>query len=201
LSLLIVLALVPWVAALVLWARDDTVLWQGVAGDWRPTRPSSGAYRLGPGGGTVQRCTIWVEGGGLGVFWRVTHYSAPDYDSLLELPAGLYREDIGEDVADNQVSEHFTLLGVQLTNERGEMLGERYRGWWVRFPPWFGGLVIAPLVTSRLWAHLRNRRAKRAHRAGLCVACGYDLRATPDRCPECGTVPTARPARPGGAGG
>jgi len=61
----------------------------------------------------------------------------------------------------------------------------------IQVPHWFaaGSCATLPaLVPLRWWPRRRRQRL------GLCNVCGYDLRATPDRCPECGTAVAPKPA-------
>ncbi len=61
-------------------------------------------------------------------------------------------------------------------------------------PHWF--LTIAAAISPSVW-WCKARRTKRRNTAGLCKKCGYDLRASKDRCPECGTaIPAALVRRP-----
>ena len=57
--------------------------------------------------------------------------------------------------------------------------------WEVRVPDWAVVLAAAVLPVATLRRRFREQRA-----IGHCRHCGYDLRATPGRCPECGNVPT-----------
>src|SRR5258707_9945880 len=60
----------------------------------------------------------------------------------------------------------------------------------VGFAPFWcfaGATAVLPLGwTVALWSRHRWRKA------GICFYCGYDLRATPDRCPECGAMPSEK---------
>jgi hypothetical protein len=68
-------------------------------------------------------------------------------------------------------------------------------GWWLSVPHWFVVLFFAILPTVHALLAIRRRRRQRE---GLCRVCGYDLRATPDRCPECGAAPLVpSPGMPG----
>jgi hypothetical protein len=56
----------------------------------------------------------------------------------------------------------------------------------IAIPHWFLALLFTILPAIRLRIAVRSRQS-----TGHCPQCGYDLRATPERCPECGAKPAA----------
>lgn len=49
--------------------------------------------------------------------------------------------------------------------------------------------IALPLAMLCIFLMAREILFRRRHTAGLCLKCGYDLRASPERCPECGMIP------------
>jgi hypothetical protein len=91
------------------------------------------------------------------------------------------------------LEHHFLGFGCEASSE----LSRDGFGWptvriWkhaVEAPAWFiCGLFLPPPIA---WVvrHCRSRSTRHS-RDGACRSCGYDLRATPGRCPECGTAPS-----------
>jgi hypothetical protein len=58
-------------------------------------------------------------------------------------------------------------------------------------PLWPPAVLFALLPAHALYRAIRGRRLAKHE----CPNCGYDMRATPDRCPECGMPAEDQPAR------
>jgi hypothetical protein len=58
----------------------------------------------------------------------------------------------------------------------------------IDLPYWFLAFVFGGFAALQFGAVFLEYRRRRRQRTSLCTACGYDLRATPERCPECGTI-------------
>jgi hypothetical protein len=90
--------------------------------------------------------------------------------------------------------ERFTILAGASSSPVWNRVGFAYwtrwgsqsfdRNWTVPF--WFPIVLLGPLPAWWFRRTYAGRLQRRRAVLGLCVRCGYDLRATPDRCPECG---------------
>lgn len=66
--------------------------------------------------------------------------------------------------------------------------------WYSVTIPWRYPVILSSVLPA-LWILLKLRRVRR-HAQGRCTQCGYDLRATPNRCPECGMTPDSPASAP-----
>ena len=84
-----------------------------------------------------------------------------------------------------------TVYFAGFTLAQGELpfAGPTWRYTAVAVPHW--AALALTLVPSLLWVGNIVRRRRRLRR-GQCGECGYDLRSTPDRCPECGAAVAAK---------
>ena len=55
-----------------------------------------------------------------------------------------------------------------------------------RFRLWVPTAILSVFPAYHIF-FLRSRRRRERTKLGLCVKCGYDLRGSAERCPECGT--------------
>ena len=192
LNLLTALSLVLCVAVLALWVRShwvrDTVEWANTddpyVGNPRVSLPLF-----------VDSSEITSARGGLRLEWMRTEsraWSGPPRE------AKPVTHEASEYLGKYSLSGRPTLVRGRVTYwAKGpfELMRAYERDPWgqswerrVTVPYW--SLAI-PLAVLPVLVPLGRRCGRRAHRRrnGLCLRCGYDLRATPGACPECGARP------------
>ena len=166
LNVLTVLSLVLCVAVCVLWVRSyrggATLTWAG-AGRWRFVTVYPGYLIAG------DAPELSGSGGGFRCLPRAIEMT----------------------IAWPRPTRSYTAAGVgYVTSAIPGGGADRY----LAVPFWMLATLLAPLPAVRAGASairwLRVRTAADRFSTGHCAGCGYDLRATPDRCPECGAAAT-----------
>jgi hypothetical protein len=98
----------------------------------------------------------------------------------------IYNPFFGMDIETYETTFFWQLGGVGFYSIHNPRSGNRHLSLIVPF--WL--ILILTALPPLAWLGQRRRARRVPGAQNLCATCGYDLRATPDRCPECGR-PTA----------
>ena len=214
-----VLSLLLCLAVCVLWvrsyrafdrvsaARGDGPFWVAVSasgdlavyvvGPWPEGRPLR--WTVGRRGDQLRRDHIWP-------------YDMPplplEPHEYHQAMAAAYPVSVGWYVDGTPAGREFRWerLGLRMSSSLAHVHGQRFadhprtpngRARYLAIPHWMAATLVGlpGVLTLAARSVSRIRRARLAARR-LCPACGYDLRATPGRCPECGTTTAPSPAAP-----
>lgn len=107
--------------------------------------------------------------------WHLGRYGAksgPSDNSTIQL---IFRSDM----RDKNFSFEWHGLGLIRENNQSQVPSSTQ----ALCPTW--AVIAVLLLPMGLWTRIGWRQRRRVA-AGHCASCGYDLRATPDKCPECG---------------
>lgn len=178
LAVLSLFSLLLCLATVVLWVRSYWVSYGLLEVQYLPLDPSLSTYDGLPPRATQRVRDINAARGGLLVFQSYRAVGA-DIAGVISGRHWLHRPSSTAPSVPNRF--HFTF-------ERKQDQFGRY----IRLQLPFWGLVLMCAILPASWLLSARRRWRREwrERSGQCVRCGYDLRATPGRCPECGAPAT-----------
>ena len=178
LGVLSVLSLILCGATVVLWVRSYWVSYALLEVRYLPVDPSLSTQTGLPPRATQRVRDINAARGGLLVFQS---YRAVGAETVGVISGRRWLHQPSSTAPSGPNRFRFTFERQQ------SRLGRYVR---LQFPFWGIALMCAILPASWLLSARRRWRREWRERNGHCVSCGYDLRVTPGRCPECGAPAT-----------